>query len=198
MKIRDKSNGKYACLEITDGGIIIYPRQGYDAVRIGFNEIESIKTTLHVIEQTYKGNKYSKLSEMRVEIQSGGLRYFFISNCSWGIVYNLLTFKNRFEDFVLNVIGASDGIDIPIKIYSKFGIKFFIKDADSVFYMETMAAIFTGIPIYEYIEAQASNSFDLEVQLPIILIFLTISLIIASPIVYQEFLKWKIRRMIGV
>ena len=98
----------------------------------------------------------------------------------------------------MKVNGSSEGIDIPIKVYSKFGKKLLVKNPDSFIQLNLLAAVLLGFPLYIIIDAfignQPASYSDYNLMLPYILI----SLALVAPIVYQEFQKYQIRKILGL
>ena len=120
------------------------------------------------------------------------------SKGSWGLIYRLLDYKKYFPKFIMKVNGSSDGIDIPIKVYSKFGKKLLVKNPDSFIQLNLFAAILLGFPLYIIIDAFIENQLANFPDYHLIFLYILISLALVAPIVYQEFQKYQIRRMLGL
>ena len=203
MKIKNIDNALYTyCdyIQITNNGIFI---QSYDRRNSEYNKFEDIKkfeVIINVGVQYYKGNEYSKLENILIKFvtKKMNISHTIESRGSWGIIYQLLDYKKYFPKFVMKVNGSSDGIDIPIKVYSKFGKKLLVKNPDSFIQLNFFAAILLGFPLYmiinAFMENQLANFSDYHLMLPYILISLTL----VTPIVYQEFQKYQIRKILGL
>ena len=203
MKIKNIDKALYTyCdyIQITENGVYL---QSYDKRGSEYNKFEDIKkfeVTINVERQYYKGSEYSKLGNIRIKFvtKKMNVSHTIESKGSWGLIYQLLDYKKYFPKFIMKVNGSSDGIDIPIKVYSKFGKKLLVKNPDSFIQLNLFAAILLGFPLYiiidTFIENQLANFSDYHLMLPYILI----SLALVAPIVYQEFQKYQIRRMLGL
>lgn len=202
MKIKNDYHNLFtyhSAIEITENGVIIYPFDNGNTEFISFSNVKKFEIKIGVQEQYYKGGYYSKLGDMNICLvtKDRNEKYTILTKGSWRKVYNLLDYKKYFPKFEIKASGASDGIDIPIKVYSKFGEKLWIKDNDSILGVEFAAGAFTGVAIWRFIETFINNQMP-DFEISFALTFAVLSMILLIPVLYQEYRKYKIRKMLGL
>lgn len=202
MKIKNDYHNLFAyhdAIKIDEKGVILYPVGINKFERIKFSNVRRFEVILDVQSQSYQGSYYTKLGDMKISLVTNdmGSKYTIVTKASWRKIYNLVDYKKYFSDFKMRVNGDEDGIDIPIKVYSKFGKKLLIKNSDSFLGFEIGAAALMGFPMWMIIEALLDNQFAV-LEYSFLLVFLVISLALISPVIYQEYQKYQIRKMLGL
>jgi len=160
-----------------------------------YYDIEECEVVLTADEYYHKGSAYTTLQSMEIIIKTAKGDYFSINtDCNYSKLFEILNYKRNFKKFKLYAEGPKDAIDIPIKIYSKFGIKLPIKDSDRVFNLEMMAAVFLLMPLFIEVPIIPYSYMDFW----FIMILEFIALILISISIYQEFIKHKIRKLLNL
>ena len=161
---------------------------------IQYSDIESCDISLTATEDTCKGSTYTHIREIYISLKTANGYYALTSSGSYSKLFKLIDCRKFFGSFRLYAEGPERGIDIPIKIYSKFGLKLPIKNSDRIINFELISMLIPIMTILYFFFQK--NIYPIELEC---LIFMTlVALALILPCVYQEFIKFKIRKLLNL
>ena len=140
---------------------------------------------------------------MDVTVVTDEKTFYVSSKCSMGMLYKLLDYKKSVNNFKLYVNGPSDGVDIPLKIYSMTGIKLPLKSSNAVTTCTIMAfTCFFMLCMVGYPLIFEEGARSVTETIPLVLMFTapfsTVGFVCSGLIVYNEFLKHKVKRILNL
>lgn len=203
MKITDKNNPNISAIEMTERGIDIYYKNGRPAEFLSYTFIKSIEIYITTGSSTYRENTYTVTNNVQYTIKAESSDIVLNSRSDLKPVYEIIRYRRYFNDFKIVVNGPKDGIEIPLKIYSKLGIKLPIKQNVSVFALEIAALLSLVSCLYigfqEYIADGSLNGLlnPYEIWLWFLVPIILLSSVFSGVVLYQEYIKSKIRKLIG-
>ena len=161
---------------------------------IQYSDIESCDISLTATEHTDRGNTYTHIRDIYISLKTANGYYALTSTGSYSKLFKLIDYRKLFGNFTLHAEGPEAGIDIPVKIYSKFGLKLPIKNSDGIINCEIISislSIMTILYLFMH-----DNIYTIELECLIFMLLVALALIL--PCVYQEFIKFKIRKLLNL
>lgn len=214
IKNRNKGYSDISEIEITEYGVrIIYNNGSFllsskgDIVRqyenFRFSDVRKLEINVSTSSYTYRGNTTVQMIGMTVNLITDEKTFYVSSKCSMGMLYKLIDYKKYINNIKLYVTGPSDGVDIPLKIYSMTGIKLPLKSSNAVTTCTIMSFVFFFMLCmvgYQFIFEEGAG--NITETLPVVLSFTgpisAVSFVCSGLIVYNEFLKHKVKRMLNL
>lgn len=203
MKIKDKTHSHISAIEMTERGIDIYYKDGRPAEFLSYTSVKSIGIYITTESSTHRGGTYTVINNVRYTIKSELSDIVLISGSDLKPVYEIIRYRRYYSDLKITVKGPKDGIEIPLKIYSKFGIRLPIKQNVSVFALEIAALLSLVACLYigfqEYIADGSLNGLlsPYGIWLWFLVPIILLSSVFSGIVLYQEYLTSKIRKLIG-
>lgn len=194
MKFKNKNQGAVDNLIFTLQGVLVEYWGGKSSDCIGYMSIESLNTNVIVETYTHKGTTRPYIADIEITLKSVDGQEFVI-NISGSLrnLYKVIDIRKYVKNFTLNIDGA-DNFDTAIKIYSKFGVKFPFPDKSNLINIELAATILFGLGTYMVFEFYR----NFETFWAGLLIFFAVSTILSLMLIRQEYLKYKIRKALGI
>ena len=201
MKITDKHNPIISAIEMTERGIDIYYKNGRPAEFLSYTFIKSIEIYITTESRTHRSGTYTVTNNVQYTIKAESNDIVLNSGSDLKPVYEIIRYRKYYGDLKITVKGPKDGIEIPLKIYSKFGIRLPIKQNESAF--EIAALLFLALCFYiGFLEYDVNNSLNgllnpYEIWLQVLVPIILLSSVFSGIVLYQEYIKLKIRKLIG-
>lgn len=200
MKIKARSHDTISSIEFVESSLKIEYNYSTSIQYIDYKDIQKINIHVQVAKgTTNKGGTYYYIDNIILVISySSNEELILMANGNLRVLYEIINHKKCCQDFKLSVIGNRH-FDMQLKIYSKFGIKLPIGyniALNNVCLLFTMGSIYSA---YEFGLFNNNLDFlDINSTLFFVLILLMPSLIFSGIAVYQEYLKYRIRKVLSL
>lgn len=198
MKLNGKRDDFIKSLEFTPNGINIVYRYDKKTEYLDYAAAESLTTNVFIGTYTHKGSTYAIVSDINIILKTvNGEEININPKGSLNNIYKIIDIKKYFQNFKLEIDGADD-FDTCLKIYSKFGVKLPIPRKSSIVGVEVASLLLWGTGAYFFYEFGKSGVSTIEFIAPLLLFFFGVSTILSGILIWQEYSKYKIRKVLGI
>ena len=194
MKLNNLGSSNIESIEFTSEGLIVNYLDNTNRDFIGYENFEGIEVFLIVKSRQREGRVFSSPSTINIKILYPSKKDIILTTpCKMSQIYELLDCKRYFKKFSFKAEGNPE-LDKFIRLYAKFGIKFPFINKSRLEGLETFSCVMFVFASYL---AYQLNVIENPIVLAFLSPFIIVSILSALLSVYQEFLKYKIRRFLG-
>ncbi len=195
MKITDRHNPNISAIEMTERGIDIYYKNGRPAEFLSYTFIKSIEIYITTGSSTYRSGTYTVTNNVQYTIKAESNDIVLNSGSDLKPVYEIIRYRRYYRDLKITVKGPKDGIEIPLKIYSKFGIRLPIKQNESAFEIAAIVplafCLYIGFSVYIENGSLSGLLNPYEIVLLALVFIMLLSSVFSGIVLYQEYIKSK-------
>lgn len=194
MKLKCVSPSMITAIEFSDRGVLVYRNE---PELVNYNDINALKVTVEAYETTYRGTTHAHISKIEFHFDlKNNVVLEINTKGNLNTLYKLSWYKKEFADFEMRVNGT-DKFTIPLKFYNTFGVKLPISNQEIITNINILVTALLGMNGYFlYTEMQSQTGLrasSTDLLLTFSLPFLVFPFLLSAVLVYQEYLKFKVR-----